>query len=76
MIALFECVEEQYDPANTCYGKGYICYNSWPEGTKSIPWRYMTDYMQSATESVPVSDGRLWIAQVKLFLMHNYLHII
>ena len=64
LIALFECVEGQYDPTNVCYGKGFICYESSWGGSMAEPWEHMTQYMYNATKEVPVSDGRLWQAQV------------
>lgn len=63
LIALFECVEGQYDPTNVCYGKGFICYESSWGGSTEEPWAHMTQYMRSATASIPVNDGRLWQAQ-------------
>ena len=69
LLAVFDCVESQYDPTNVCYGKGFICYESSWGGSTEEPWEHMRNYMQDATKQVPVDDGRLWMAQVIAFLL-------
>jgi hypothetical protein len=64
MIALFECVEGQYDETNVCYSKDSICYESSWGGSTEKPWAHMKAYMEAATKALPVDDGRLWQAQV------------
>lgn len=63
LIALFECVEEEYDSTINCYGKDFVCYDSWPSNTSDIPWNNMITYINQVTSSIPVADGRLWMTQ-------------
>lgn len=80
LMALFDCVDEEFDPKVNCYGKGYSCYDSWPENSSSIPWETMENYIYNVTKRVPVSDGQLWMTQahwqsstvsVPLGILHN-----
>lgn len=77
LLAVYEgCMLEQYDDSITCYGKlpsevgrrdssqgAYSCYD---EGSKSVPFNALGSYLDAATQSIPSSDGLLWMAQVRL----------
>ena len=65
LLGLYDCIVEQYDPSINCYGKGFACYDAWATESPEYPWEKFMAYMDSATETVPTSDGRLWMAQVK-----------
>jgi hypothetical protein len=68
LLGLYDCVAEQYDPSVNCYGKGFACYDAWSTESIEYPWDKLTSYMDSATQQVPTTDGRLWMAQVGLAL--------
>ena len=64
LLGLYDCVDQQYDPSVNCYGKEFACYECWDRENTEYPWEKMATYMDSATNQVPTSDGRLWMAQV------------
>lgn len=63
LLAVVDCVEEYYDSSINCYGHQFVCYDSWPENTSTIPWNAMETYLQDVTSELPVEEGRLWMAQ-------------
>ncbi|CAE7836318.1 unnamed protein product [Symbiodinium microadriaticum] len=63
LLGLYDCIVEQYDPTVNCYGKGFACYEAWSTESTEFPWEKFTFYMDEATEIVPTTDGRLWMAQ-------------
>jgi hypothetical protein len=63
IIAVFDCVVSQYDETINCYGKDFVCYDSWPSNSSSIPWDHLKTYAKESTQNLPVTDGRLWMMQ-------------
>ena len=65
LIAVYDCMLEQYDDSITCYGANnevgaYFCYD---EATMQVPFQAISDYLDSATAVVPSDEGLLWMAQ-------------
>lgn len=65
LIAIIDCVAENYDSTINCYGKDFICYDSWPENTTDIPWSYMKQYMSLVTKKPTEQQqgSQLYMAQ-------------
>lgn len=64
LLAIIECTDSNYDDTNTCYGEGYICYDSWPHDTTQVPWQYMSDYLRNTTASDPsATSHNMWTTQ-------------
>lgn len=63
LMAIVDCMEEYFDSTITCYGSNYVCYDSWPQNTSTIPWTKLSDYMTSVTSSIPDDPNTLWMAQ-------------
>eukprot|EP00600_Ochromonadales_sp_CCMP1393_P004050 CAMPEP_0174993418 /NCGR_PEP_ID=MMETSP0004_2-20121128/23062_1 /TAXON_ID=420556 /ORGANISM="Ochromonas sp., Strain CCMP1393" /LENGTH=275 /DNA_ID=CAMNT_0016247527 /DNA_START=133 /DNA_END=960 /DNA_ORIENTATION=+ len=68
LVAVVECTNGNYDSTLNCYGKSFVCYDSWPENTTYIPWEAMANYMISVTASDPTTSESnpspyLWMAQ-------------
>ena len=63
LLSIIGCVDEQYDPTLNCYGQGFVCYDSWPQNSKDIPWSAFKKYVEKTTSFVPVTDGRFWMTQ-------------
>jgi hypothetical protein len=64
LISVVGCTTENYDSTLACTGKDYVCYDSWPEGTRDIPWNAFSSYMSTVTSSDPtLSSPNLWMAQ-------------
>ena len=62
IIAVFDCMEESYDPSVTCYeAPNSVCYDD--EQKREAPWGKFTSYMMNVTKEKPVKDGKLWMAQ-------------
>ena len=75
LLAVYEdCMLEQYDDSITCYGPlqpgesqykndmgVYSCYD---ESSKGVPFESLGKYLDTATASIPSSQGLLWMAQV------------
>lgn len=66
VMALFDCTEENYDSKINCYGKDFVCYDSWPKNSSSIPFSHLSSHLQAVTS---VSDPgqsyghQMWMAQ-------------
>lgn len=58
--ALFGCSTGYWDPSLTCTSRDYVCYDSWPTNTSSVPWDRLTSSLTQWSSYVPVSDGMLW----------------
>lgn len=64
LMAVFDCMDENYDPSIECYGKDFICYDSWPYNTTNVAFEAINTYMQATTSSNPtVSSSNMWMAQ-------------
>lgn len=64
LISVIGCTTENYDPEINCYGKDFVCYDSWPEGTSNIPWSDLKSYLTKTTSTDPTaSSPNLWMAQ-------------
>jgi hypothetical protein len=59
LLAVFDCMDEQYDPSIECYGKNFTCYN--PD-SEDFPMMRFKRYMNTSTTAVP-SSGQLWMTQ-------------
>jgi hypothetical protein len=46
LLAVFDCVEEQYDPKITCYSLEYTCYGR----NKEDAWNKFENYLKNATQ--------------------------
>lgn len=64
-MAIFDCTEENYDEKINCYGKDFVCYDSWPQNTSSIPFEHLSTHLQSVTSVDPSSSyaSKMWMAQ-------------
>jgi hypothetical protein len=80
LFSISDCMEEYFDSTINCYGSDFVCYDSWPENTSSIPWNKLKEYMTMMTASYPDSSNMLWMAQahwqstalsVSLGTLHN-----
>jgi hypothetical protein len=69
LVAVFDCTEGLYDDTINCYSKDFTCYDSWPADSSNEPWNHMKDYMHKVTVQIPVTDGRLFSAQVQLLFV-------
>ncbi len=68
IMAIFDCTEEYFDSKINCYGKDFICYDSWPENTTAKPLSHFDDYIHNTTLHNPVTSGKvhseyLWMTQ-------------
>lgn len=65
VLALFDCTEENYDEKINCYGKDFVCYDSWPKNTSSIPMSHLSTHLQSVTSVDPsmAYGNKMWMAQ-------------
>jgi len=65
VLALFDCVKQEYDSTINCYNKEYTCYDSWPKDTSNIPWEHMNSYAlnTTATEYVASFGDSPWMVQ-------------
>lgn len=64
LLAVFDCMAENYDPSIECYGKDFVCYDSWPENTTQVAFSAFDAYMTSTTSADPtLSSTNLWMAQ-------------
>jgi hypothetical protein len=64
LVSVLGCTTENYDPTLNCYGKGFVCYDSWPEGTTDKAWNPFKNYMSNTTASDPTAAlPNLWMAQ-------------
>ena len=63
LLAVVDCMEEYYDSTVNCYGSNYVCYDSWPQNSSSIPMDKLESYMTSVTSSYPDNPNTLWMAQ-------------
>jgi hypothetical protein len=74
LLAVYDCILEEYDPEVNCYGKDFACYESprWTNESTDIPWNKMKSYLDSTTAEVPTNDGRLWMAQVTRTHAHTH----
>lgn len=69
VMAIFDCWEENYVPANACSGYGsksanditYCCYTDCK--TKDLPVKRMTDYIDKVLAAGPPADGKLYTVQ-------------
>ncbi len=60
ILALVGCSNGYWDPSLTCTAKDYVCYDSWPENTSSIPWTNLQNSVYQWSSFVPVNDGKFW----------------
>ena len=64
LISVVGCTTENYDSTLNCYGKSFVCYDSWPEGTTDQAWDPFKSYMTTTTSSDPTTTSpNLWMAQ-------------
>lgn len=60
VLAMFGCSFGYWDPSLTCSDKEYICYDSWPQNTSTVPWNNLVSSVTKWASFVPVNDGILW----------------
>eukprot|EP01038_Epipyxis_sp_PR26KG_P005315 gene5315-7379_t len=60
ILAIIGCSTGYWDPSLTCTSKDYVCYDSWPTNTSSIPWSKLEDSLLYWSSFVPVSNGIFW----------------
>lgn len=46
LLAVIDCMEENYDDKINCYGKDYACYDSWPNNSSNVPWDRFNAYLE------------------------------
>eukprot|EP01039_Chlorochromonas_danica_P003989 gene3989-4364_t len=64
LLAVFDCMDENFDSSITCYGRRFVCYDSWPKNTKEKPFQAMQNYLHDTTASDPTSQSvNLWMTQ-------------
>jgi len=64
VLAVMDCMNEYYDPTVNCYSKDFVCYDSWPVNTSSIPLNYFTSYLLNTTNHDPTTEEvSLWMTQ-------------
>lgn len=64
LVSVIGCTTENYDPSINCYGKSFVCYDSWPEGTTDQAWDPFKAYMNTTTATDPTTASpNLWMAQ-------------
>jgi hypothetical protein len=65
VMAIFDCTEENYDSKINCYGKNFVCYDSWPKNSSSIPFEHLSTHLQSVTSVDPTTSyaQHMWMAQ-------------
>ena len=62
--------DQNPDPDPDHKGAYYSCYD---EGSKSVPFNALGSYLDADTQSIPSSQGLLWMAQVRIpFLYFMY----
>lgn len=60
LLAVFDCMDERFDPSIVCYGQGYSCYAN--STSSEVPLAAFNKYMLQTTSSAPTSAG-LWMTQ-------------
>jgi len=60
ILAEVGCSSGYWDPSLTCSDKDYICYDSWPEGTKTIPWTNLQNFLLTSASTFPAEGGKFW----------------
>ncbi len=61
VLALFDCMEENYDSKINCYSKDFTCYDT---NTKQIPFDHLHSYVVNTTLANPTtSNANLWMNQ-------------
>lgn len=64
LLAVFDCMEENYDSSINCYGKDFVCYDSWPSNSAQLPFEHLQSYMRNTTATNPTtSSAHLWMTQ-------------
>ena len=66
VIAVMNCMNENYDPSITCYDETYVCYESWPANSTSIPFEKLNNYVLTTTSSsnrIVSNSSSLWMVQ-------------
>jgi hypothetical protein len=63
ILGIFDCTEENYDEHINCYGKDFVCYDSWPSSTTDIPFKNLEDHLLSVTNEPSKEYNTMWMAQ-------------
>ena len=59
LLAVLDCMEEQYDPSITCYSLDYTCYGH----NKDKAWSKLEAYMAKAAVANPATNAHLRMQQ-------------